>query len=76
MRKSDKERVFDISSKIWEGDDYVPSIFENWINDMSYAKLGFFDLTPAFAKAATRRQVNPLLKGEEDKILLLLARSP
>jgi len=33
IRKSDKERVFDISSKIWEGDDYVPSIFENWIND-------------------------------------------
>ncbi|MCK4359071.1 MAG: GNAT family N-acetyltransferase [Candidatus Cloacimonetes bacterium] len=33
IRKSHKERILAISSKIWEGDDYVTSIFEKWIDD-------------------------------------------
>lgn len=33
IRKSDKERILEISSKIWEGDDYVSSIFDEWVKD-------------------------------------------
>ena len=29
----DKERIAAISSRIWEGDDYVASVFDNWLAD-------------------------------------------
>ena len=33
VREADKERVFDISSQIWEGDDYIPYVFDTWVKD-------------------------------------------
>jgi hypothetical protein len=30
---TDKERIADISSQIWEGDDYVASVFDDWLAD-------------------------------------------
>jgi GNAT superfamily N-acetyltransferase len=30
---TDKERIADISSQIWEGDDYVVSVFDDWLAD-------------------------------------------
>ena len=30
---TDKERVADISSQIWEGDDYVAGVFDDWLAD-------------------------------------------
>lgn len=36
MRKAtlnDKDRMIQISSQIWNGEDYVPNIFEKWVND-------------------------------------------
>ena len=32
---TDKERIADISSQIWEGDDYVASVFDDWLADKS-----------------------------------------
>lgn len=29
----DKERVLEISSKIWDGYDYIPHVFDEWIQD-------------------------------------------
>ncbi len=30
---SDKEKILKISSKIWEGDDYIPFVFDEWVRD-------------------------------------------
>ena len=32
---TDKERIADISSQIWESDDYVTSVFDDWLADKS-----------------------------------------
>jgi len=37
-----KERVLQISKDIWEGDDYVPEIFDNWIADPYGEFVGLF----------------------------------
>lgn len=29
----DKERVLDICKHIWEGDDYIPNIYDHWVTD-------------------------------------------
>jgi len=29
----DKARIIEISSKIWDGDDYLPHIFDKWVKD-------------------------------------------
>jgi len=38
VKASDKERILEISSRIWEGYDYIPSVFDEWLNDSQ----GFF----------------------------------
>ncbi len=30
---SDKQRVLEISANIWEGDDYISQVFDDWVND-------------------------------------------
>ena len=30
-RREDKERILEISSKIWEGEDYIPYVIEEWL---------------------------------------------
>jgi N-acetylglutamate synthase-like GNAT family acetyltransferase len=32
-RHEDKGRIEDISSRIWEGDDYLPQVFEKWVDE-------------------------------------------
>ena len=32
-RPSDREKVLEISSHTWEGNDYVPDVFEDWLRD-------------------------------------------
>ena len=29
----DRARVIEIASKIWEGDDYISFVFDEWLND-------------------------------------------
>ena len=38
-----KERVLQISKDIWEGDDYIPEIFDKWIADPYGEFVGLFD---------------------------------
>ncbi len=33
-RPEDKEMVLLLCSKIWEGDDYMPRVFDNWVSDL------------------------------------------
>jgi len=30
---TDKERITEISAQIWEGDDYVATVFDDWLAD-------------------------------------------
>ncbi len=32
-RQGDKARIEDISSRIWEGDDYLPHVFDKWVDE-------------------------------------------
>ena len=32
--ESDKNRIIEISSKIWEGDDYIPYVVDEWIKSI------------------------------------------
>ena len=32
-KMKDKARIVEISSKIWDGEDYLPHIFEKWVNE-------------------------------------------
>ena len=31
--REDKAEIFAISRKIWEGDDYVPLVFDDWVKE-------------------------------------------
>jgi len=33
LTRADKARVIEISSAIWEGDDYIPCVFDKWLVD-------------------------------------------
>lgn len=33
VSQADKERVLEISSKIWEGNDFIQYVFDDWVND-------------------------------------------
>lgn len=33
VEERDKSRIFEISSKIWGGNDYIPFVFEEWVKD-------------------------------------------
>ncbi|MBD3214341.1 MAG: GNAT family N-acetyltransferase [Candidatus Lokiarchaeota archaeon] len=33
LNLEDIPRIYEISSKIWDGDDYVPNIIEEWLED-------------------------------------------
>jgi ribosomal protein S18 acetylase RimI-like enzyme len=33
VSQADKERVMEISSKIWEGNDFIQYVFDDWVND-------------------------------------------
>ena len=52
IRIQDKDRVLEISSQIWEGDDYLSYVFNDWIKeeDGSFAGLWCDDNLVAFGK--------------------------
>ena len=33
MRAADRDRVMEISRDIWEGHDYIPRVFDDWLAD-------------------------------------------
>ena len=34
-RTADRERVVEICAAIWEGHDYIPEVFDTWVQDPS-----------------------------------------
>ena len=37
MRPADRERVMEISRDVWEGHDYIPRVFDDWLEDSGAA---------------------------------------
>ncbi|HEY6876043.1 MAG TPA: GNAT family N-acetyltransferase [Candidatus Dormibacteraeota bacterium] len=37
MRPADRDRVVEMTSDIWDGDDYIPDVFDEWVADASAA---------------------------------------
>lgn len=42
IEEKDKEAVLRISKKIWEGEDYVPQVFDEWVQDKKGLFAGYF----------------------------------
>jgi len=43
IKPEDKQRVLQIASKIWEGDDYLPQVFEEWVRDPNGVFAGLWE---------------------------------
>ena len=37
VRPADRDRVVEVTSDIWDGDDYIPDVFDEWVGDASAA---------------------------------------
>ncbi|HDP77755.1 MAG TPA: GNAT family N-acetyltransferase [Mesotoga infera] len=42
LRRADRLRVKEIVETIWEGDDYIPQVFEKWVRDPSCHFMGLW----------------------------------
>ena len=64
IRLSDKARVLEISSQIWEGDDYLPLVFDEWVNDDGvFAGLWENDILVGFGKLTYLTATDVWLEG-------------
>ncbi len=36
IKKDDKEEILELSSHIWEGHDYIPDVFDEWVEDEGF----------------------------------------
>lgn len=36
VKPSDKEEIFELSSQIWEGRDYIPEVFDEWVQEEGF----------------------------------------
>ncbi len=43
IKPEDKQRVLEIASKIWEGDDYLPQVFDEWVQDPNGVFAGLWE---------------------------------
>ena len=43
IKLSDKKEVLRISSQIWEGDDYVNNVFDEWVTDDDGLFTGYWE---------------------------------
>jgi len=43
IQLSDKKEVLNISSQIWEGDDYVANVFDKWVNSKNGLFVGYWE---------------------------------
>ncbi|MGB3368040.1 MAG: GNAT family N-acetyltransferase [Acidaminobacteraceae bacterium] len=63
-KMEDKERIVEISSKIWGGFDYIPNVFDKWINESGeFSVLLIDDIIVAFAKLTKLREDELWLEG-------------
>ena len=37
VRPADRERILEISSRVWDGRDYIPRVFDRWVSDAGAA---------------------------------------
>ncbi len=58
--KKDKEGILEISSYIWEGDDYIPYVVDRWIDDEN----GEFTIVESEKKVVGFVKTNLLREGE------------
>jgi len=65
VSQADKERVLEISSKIWEGNDFIQYVFDDWVNDSEGEfTLGEKDgVTVGFAKYSRHSDSEIWLEG-------------
>jgi hypothetical protein len=62
----DKERVLEICKTIWEGDDYIPQVFDKWVSDPNSYFVGLFDednILVGFGRLASQEDGNFWLEG-------------
>jgi Acetyltransferase (GNAT) family len=61
---ADKSRVIEICSQIWEGDDYIPQVFDDWIKDDGvFAGLWENDVLVGFGKLTWLSPTDVWLEG-------------
>ena len=36
VKPSDKEEVLNLTKNIWEGNDYIPELFDKWVNEEGF----------------------------------------
>lgn len=64
VKIEDKEQIIAISSKIWGGFDYIPQIFDKWINESGeFSVLLIDDIVVGFAKLTELRSDELWLEG-------------
>lgn len=64
VKIEDRARISEISSKIWDGYDYIPSIFDKWIEDKGeFSALLIDDLIVGFAKISVLKERVLWLEG-------------
>ncbi len=54
VEKKDKEQILEISSKIWEGNDFIPKVFDKWIEE----KVGEFTAIEEEGKVVAFSKLN------------------
>lgn len=59
-RLSDRDRLSEISSKIWDGYDYIPNIFDKWVSDDK----GEFTVIEADSKVMGCAKLTELREGQ------------
>ncbi|MDO9578509.1 MAG: GNAT family N-acetyltransferase [Candidatus Cloacimonadales bacterium] len=64
IKPSDKPRVLEICSQIWEGDDYLPLVFDEWVEDNGvFAGLWENDILVGFGKLTYLTPTDVWLEG-------------
>jgi len=65
ITKADRKRVLEISAKIWEGDDYLPEVFDEWVIDKKSLFVGLWqnDILVAFGRMKYLTPTDVWLEG-------------
>jgi len=65
VRPSDRKRVVEMTRDIWDGHDYVPRVFDDWVSDAGAAFQAIEQLMPTRDRALgpPRRRIGPGATG-------------
>jgi GNAT superfamily N-acetyltransferase len=59
VRPADRDRVLEMVADIWEGRDYVPAVFDEWVSDPG----GFFQAGEQEGEVVAIQRLNPIAEG-------------